>query len=106
VAAPEDEQVYRCTRDVRLVEVNDAMSRMYGCATPDELIGSQLSSTFDLDDPRSVEFFRAFVRSGYRTVELESFEFDRTAPRTGSSTTCSAWSRTACSPPSGAPSGT
>jgi PAS domain S-box-containing protein len=77
VAAPEDEQVYRCTRDVRLVEVNDAMSRMYGCALPDELIGSQLSSTFDLDDPRSVEFFRAFVRSGYRTVELESFEFDR-----------------------------
>ena len=40
-------------------------------------MGSQLSSTFDLDDPRSVEFFRAFVRSGYRTVELESFEFDR-----------------------------
>jgi two-component system cell cycle sensor histidine kinase/response regulator CckA len=77
VAAPEDEQVHRCTRDVRLVEVNDAMSRMYGCATPDELVGSQLSSTFDLDDPRSVEFFRAFVRSGYRTVELESFEFDR-----------------------------
>jgi PAS domain S-box-containing protein len=77
VAAPEDEQVHRCTRDVRLVEVNDAMSRMYGCTSPDELVGSQLSSTFDLDDPRSVEFFRAFVRSGYRTVELESFEFDR-----------------------------
>ena len=76
VSGPEDEQVYRCTRDVRLVEVNDAMSRMYACATPDELVGSQ-RLTFDLDDPRSVEFFRAFVRSGYRTVELESFEFDR-----------------------------
>jgi PAS domain S-box-containing protein len=77
VSAPEEEQVQRCTRDVRLVEVNDAMSRMYGCAGPNELIGTQLSSTFDLDDPRSMEFFRAFVRSSYRTVELESYEFDR-----------------------------
>ena len=74
---PEDDQVERCTRDVRLVEVNDAMVRMYGCHAPDELVGTQLSSTFDLADARSLEFFRAFVRSGYRTVELESFEFDR-----------------------------
>jgi PAS domain S-box-containing protein len=73
----EDDQVERCTRDVRLVEVNDAMVRMYGCHTPDELVGTQLSSTFDLADARSLEFFRTFVRSGYRTVELESFEFDR-----------------------------
>ena len=54
------------------------MVRMYGCAdAPDELVGTQLSATFDLADARSLEFFRAFVRSGYRTVELESFEFDR-----------------------------
>jgi two-component system, cell cycle sensor histidine kinase and response regulator CckA len=53
------------------------MFRMDGCSGAGELIGTQLSSTFDLADPRSLEFFRAFVRSGYRTVELESFEFDR-----------------------------
>jgi len=77
VEAPEDEQVDRCIRQVRLVEVNDAMLRMYGCTEPEHLLGSQLSSTFDLADPRSIEFFRAFVRSGYRTVELESYEVDR-----------------------------
>jgi PAS domain S-box-containing protein len=77
VSASEEEQVHRCTRNVRLVEVNEAMSRMYGCASPDELIGTQLSSTFDLADPRSLEFFRTFVRSGYHPVELESYEFDR-----------------------------
>ena len=77
VDAPEDEQVDRYTRHARLVEVNEAMLRMYGCTAPDELIGTQLSSTFDLADPRSLEFFRAFIRSGYRTVELESLEFDR-----------------------------
>jgi two-component system, cell cycle sensor histidine kinase and response regulator CckA len=77
VLASEDEQVHRCTRNVRLVEVNQAMSCMYGCDAPDELIGTQLSSSFDLADPRSMEFFRSFVRSGYHTVELESYEFDR-----------------------------
>ena len=77
VDAPEDEQVDRCTRHARLVEVNDAMVRMYGCAAPEEHLGSQLSSTFDLADPRSLAFFHAFVRGGYRTVELDSYEFDR-----------------------------
>ena len=77
VGTAEAEQVERCTRDVRLVEVNESMVRMYGCADGKELIGTLLSATFDLTDPRSLEFFRSFVRSGYRTVELESREFDR-----------------------------
>ena len=82
VAAPEEEQIDRCTRQARLVEVNDAMVRMYGCADAGELLGTQLASTFDLADPRSHDFFRSFVRSGYRTVELDSHEFDRHgAPR-------------------------
>jgi two-component system cell cycle sensor histidine kinase/response regulator CckA len=77
VGADEADQVARCTRHARLVEVNESMVRMYGCADAKELLGTQLSATFDLTDSRSLEFFRAFVRSGYRTVELESREFDR-----------------------------
>jgi two-component system, cell cycle sensor histidine kinase and response regulator CckA len=77
VGAAEAEQVARCTQNARLVEVNESMVRMYGCADAEELLGTQLSATFDLADPRSLEFFRTFVRSGYRTVELESREFDR-----------------------------
>jgi two-component system cell cycle sensor histidine kinase/response regulator CckA len=77
VGAPEEEQVDRCTRHARLVEVNDAMVRMYGHTSEEELLGTQLSGTFDLADPRSLDFFRSFVRSGYRTVELESHELDR-----------------------------
>ncbi|MEP6687661.1 MAG: ATP-binding protein, partial [Gemmatimonadales bacterium] len=49
----------------------------YACTEAGGLLGSQLSGTFDLADPRSREFFRVFVGSGYRTVELESYEFDR-----------------------------
>jgi two-component system cell cycle sensor histidine kinase/response regulator CckA len=77
VGAEEADQVARCTRHARLVEVNESMVRMYGCADAKELLGTQLSATFDLTDSRSLEFFRAFVQSGYRTVELESREFDR-----------------------------
>jgi two-component system, cell cycle sensor histidine kinase and response regulator CckA len=77
VGAAEAEQVARCTQHARLVEVNESMVRMYDCADGKELLGTQLSATFDLADPRSLEFFRTFVRSGYRTVELESREFDR-----------------------------
>jgi PAS domain S-box-containing protein len=77
IHTPEEEQVAHCTRSARLVEVNEAMVRMYGCGKPEELLGTQLSATFDLGDPRSLDFFRTFVRSGYRTVELESREFDR-----------------------------
>ena len=76
VDAPESEQVDRI-RHARLVEVNDAMVRMYGLASEEGLLGTLLASTFDLADPRSVDFFQTFVQSGYRTVELESHEFDR-----------------------------
>ena len=77
VGAAEAEQVEHCVLHARLVEVNEAMLRMYGGTEPDDLLGTRLSSTFDMADPRSLEFFRAFVRSGYRTVELESYELDR-----------------------------
>ncbi len=76
VDAPEEEQVERCILHARLVEVNDAMLRMYRATAPDQLVGMLLSSSFDLADARSLEFFRTFVRRGYRAVELESYEFD------------------------------
>jgi two-component system cell cycle sensor histidine kinase/response regulator CckA len=77
VQSPEEEQVEGCARQARLVEVNEAMVRMYGCREAGELLGTRLDATFDPADPRRAEFFRAFVRSGYRAVEVESHEYDR-----------------------------
>ncbi|MEP6688427.1 MAG: PAS domain S-box protein, partial [Gemmatimonadales bacterium] len=56
IDAPEVDQMSHCTRCARLVEVNEAMVRMYGCGASDELIGTQLAATFDLADPRSLDF--------------------------------------------------
>jgi PAS domain S-box-containing protein len=40
VGAAEAEQVARCTQNARLVEVNESMVRMYGCADAKELLGT------------------------------------------------------------------
>jgi PAS domain S-box-containing protein len=74
---PQEEQVMRCATTARLVECNEAMLRMYACTEPSGLVGSRLGDSFDLSDARSLEFFRGFVRGGYRATDLESFELDR-----------------------------
>ncbi|MBA3259985.1 MAG: PAS domain S-box protein, partial [Gemmatimonadales bacterium] len=77
VDAGEEEQVRRCATGARLVECNEAMLRMYACDAPAQLVGTRLCDSFDLADPRSLGFFRAFVRGGYRASDLESYELDR-----------------------------
>jgi two-component system cell cycle sensor histidine kinase/response regulator CckA len=76
VNAPEQVQIEHCANHAYLVEVNDAMVRMYGCRDASQHIGARLGSTFDMADPSTQEFFRGFIRGGYRTGDLESREFD------------------------------
>ncbi|HYC34095.1 MAG TPA: PAS domain S-box protein, partial [Gemmatimonadales bacterium] len=65
-----------------LVECNAAMARMYAVDDPARLLGQRLDDTFDPGDPRTREFFLAFVRGGCRASELESYEHDhRGEPR-------------------------
>ena len=77
VKADPEEQVRWCAQFARLVECNEAMLRMYACSEPEELVGSRLCDSFDLNDARSLEFFRSFIRGGYRASDLESYELDR-----------------------------
>jgi two-component system cell cycle sensor histidine kinase/response regulator CckA len=77
VDAPEQAQIEHCANQAYLVEVNDAMVRMYGGRDASELIGARFGSTFEMADPRTQEFLRGFIRGGYRTSDLESREFDR-----------------------------
>jgi two-component system, cell cycle sensor histidine kinase and response regulator CckA len=77
VDTPEPLQIEHCANHAHLVEVNDAMVRMYGCGDAGELIGARFGSTFDMADPHTQEFLSRFIRGGYRTSDLESREFDR-----------------------------
>jgi PAS domain S-box-containing protein len=77
VDLPADEQVAALYRGSYLAECNDAMARMYGYGSAAELVGARLPAFLPPDDPRNAAYLRAFVGSGYRLAEAESFERDR-----------------------------
>ncbi len=59
-----------------LAECNDAMANQYGFSSAAEIIGSRLSDLLVADDPKNVEFLRAFIESDYHLSEAESHEKD------------------------------
>jgi PAS domain S-box-containing protein len=73
---PEDELIRRIIHDSYLAECNDAMGRMYGSASGQELVGKRLTETLNADDPCNVEMTREYIRSGFRVIEHESHERD------------------------------
>jgi PAS domain S-box-containing protein len=76
VDLPEDELVQRILHESHLAECNDALARMYGFASAQQLIGKPLTETVSPDDPRNIELTREFIRSGFRVLERESHEVD------------------------------
>ncbi len=77
VSLPEDEVVARIRRDAYVAECNDALARMYGFGSAQELIGKRLAEMLVPDDPGNLESMREFVRSGFRLLERPSREVDR-----------------------------
>jgi PAS domain S-box-containing protein len=58
-----------------LVQVNEAMARMYGFGSSLDLIGMTVEQIVPRDAINE-ESFRSFVRSGYNAVDLEAKELD------------------------------
>jgi PAS domain S-box-containing protein len=77
IDAPEEVQIHRMIHEGYISECNDAMAHQYGFQRGTDMVGVRLRQLFVSDDPRSVEYFRAFVQSGYRLVNTESHEVDR-----------------------------
>jgi PAS domain S-box-containing protein len=59
-----------------MAECNDAMARMYGRASAEELMGKPLSEFLVLHDPVTRQFMERFIRGGYRISDQESIELD------------------------------
>jgi two-component system, cell cycle sensor histidine kinase and response regulator CckA len=59
-----------------MAECNDAMARMYGRASAQDLIGKPLTDFLVLRDPITREFMENFIRAGYRITDQESREVD------------------------------
>ena len=59
-----------------MAECNDAMARMYGLNSRQDLLGKRLSELLLADDPHNIELTREYIRNGFRVVERESHEVD------------------------------
>src|SRR6185436_20516373 len=60
-----------------LAECNEAMARMYGFSSPEEIIGLRLGDMLVRENPENLAYLCAFIESGYRLVGAESREVDR-----------------------------
>ncbi len=68
-----DEQIARIYADSFLAECNDAMARMYGLESADQIVGVPLVTLMPRD-PANIEYLRAFITNGYRMTDAESHE--------------------------------
>jgi PAS domain S-box-containing protein len=59
-----------------MAECNDAMARMYGRTSAQELIGKKLWEFLILKDPVTQRFMERFIHNGYRISDEESIELD------------------------------
>jgi len=73
---PINEQLVLGLKNGYVAECNNAMAKMYGRASAQELIGKRLSDFLVLNDPITRQFMENFVRSGYRITDQESREMD------------------------------
>ena len=73
---PEDELIHHILHDSYMAECNDALARMYGFTSGQQLTGKRLSEMLAVDDPHNIELTRQYIRSGFRVMERESHELD------------------------------
>jgi PAS domain S-box-containing protein len=73
---PEDELVHRILHDSYLAECNEAIVKMYGLTSAQDLLGRRLTEFVDPADPVNVELTHEYIRSGFRLLERESRETD------------------------------
>ena len=77
IRLPEDEQIARIYTDSYLAECNNAMARMYGLDSAEQIVGVPLGELLPRSDPANIEYVRGFIRGGYRVTDAESHELGR-----------------------------
>ena len=73
---PIGEQLVMGLKNGYMAECNDAMAKIYGRRSAEELIGKPLSEFLVLRDPMTAKFMESFIGSGYQITDQESREVD------------------------------
>ena len=72
-----DDMIGVFMKQAYLAECNDQMARFYGYEKAGEITGTALRDLLPPDDPRNIEYLRAFINNGYQLLNAESFETDK-----------------------------
>ncbi len=72
----EDELIERIRRDSYVAECNDALARMYGFGSAQEIVGKRLADMLVPDATENLDMMRAFIRGGFQVLEHFSHEVD------------------------------
>jgi PAS domain S-box-containing protein len=76
ITLPVEAQIEQLYQHVYLAECNDAMARMYGLPSAQDILGARLGDLLVREDEKNIAFLSAFIASGYRIVDAESVEID------------------------------
>ena len=77
VTLPIDDQIEMLYQFAYLAECNNAMSRMYGYDTADQILGARIGDLLPRSNPKNIAFLHALQRNGYSLNDVETHEFDR-----------------------------
>src|SRR5215467_14083163 len=77
VSLPEDEQIEMFYRFSYLAECNDAMAKLYGYDSADQIMGARLGDLIAKPVPMNIPFFREFKRAGYCLTNYETRVVDQ-----------------------------
>jgi PAS domain S-box-containing protein len=73
---PADDQIELMYQFAYLAECNNAMARMYGYDSADQILGARLEDLMP-KNAKNIEYFRALHANGYSLNDVESSELDR-----------------------------
>ena len=72
----QEEQIERIFRDGYVAECNEAMARIAGTDSPEELTGTRFGELFSRSDVRVTEELRLFISSGYSAAVVQTTPLD------------------------------
>jgi PAS domain S-box-containing protein len=77
VTLPVDDQIDLFYQFAYLAECNNAMARMYGYDSADQILGARLNDLLPKSNPKNIAYLHALYASGYSLNDVESSELDR-----------------------------
>ena len=74
---PEEEIIYEFFTKGYLAECNDQMAKLYGFEEAADIAGAPLASFMPADNQGTQEYFKGFIQSGFKLVNVETHETDK-----------------------------